>query len=99
MPGQLTLGTFLPHLGAIFRVIVNERLEMIVKLTEATRWGASAQGAGEREPFTLVFHTLPDTHIPQATYRVESDALEPMDLFLVPIGPDARGMRYQAVFS
>ena len=41
----------------------------------------------------------PDAVIPQATYRVESHVLEPFDCFLVPIGPDAGGMRYEAVFT
>lgn len=93
-----TIDTFRPHLGEIFRVIVGDE-QMRVKLTEVTPWGPEASKGRPRVPFSLVFHTLPEAIVPQAIYRVESDAMEPMDLFLVPIGPDERGMRYEAVFT
>jgi hypothetical protein len=36
----------------------------------------------------------------QQIYRLECEGLvESLDLFLVPIGPDANGMRYEAVFN
>jgi hypothetical protein len=37
--------------------------------------------------------------LPQATYPVEHDELGRMEIFLVPIGPDGSGMRYEAVFA
>jgi hypothetical protein len=36
---------------------------------------------------------------PQRIYRVEHEALDPLDLFLVPIGPRDGGMQYQAIFT
>jgi hypothetical protein len=35
----------------------------------------------------------------QQLFGVEHDVLEPFVLFLVPIGPDDAGMRYEAVFT
>jgi hypothetical protein len=37
--------------------------------------------------------------LPQRIYRIEHATLGAFDLFLVPIGPDAQGLRYQAVFT
>jgi hypothetical protein len=37
--------------------------------------------------------------LPQRIYRLEHAALDPLEIFIVPIGPDAEGMRYQAVFT
>src|SRR5438876_7713556 len=37
--------------------------------------------------------------IQQGNYRIEHDKLGPRDLFLVPIGMDKDGVRYQAIFN
>jgi hypothetical protein len=98
MLDTFTIDTFRPRLGELFRVVVGDQ-RLPIKLTDVSAWGG-AQGAGRpRVPFALVFHTVPQGRIPQGTYRVESDSLEPFEVFLVPMDPDARGMRYHAVFA
>ncbi len=52
-----------------------------------------------REPFTLLFQGPASPILPQRTYRVAHRCLPALDVFLVPIGADAAGVRYQAVFS
>jgi hypothetical protein len=52
-----------------------------------------------REQFSLVFREPSGVVLPQMIYRVEHDELGAFELFLVPIGPDAEGMRYEAVFT
>jgi hypothetical protein len=37
--------------------------------------------------------------LPQQIRRVEHPSLGSMEIFLVPIGPDASGMQYEAVFG
>jgi hypothetical protein len=37
--------------------------------------------------------------LPQATYRLEHATLGAMDVFLVPIGQDREGVRYEAIFN
>ena len=37
--------------------------------------------------------------LPQAIYRLEHAALGAMDVFLVPIGRVADGIRYEAIFN
>src|SRR5687768_10108625 len=99
MLDNLTIESFRPRVGEVFRVIVDERWEMVTRLT-AVRPLSEASALGRpREPFTLTFHAPPEALIPQRTYRVENEHMEPMDLFLVPLGPDSRGMCYEAVFT
>jgi hypothetical protein len=55
---------------------------------------------GDREAFSIVFRGEGDTTVlEQQTYRISNDTLGEMDLFIVPIGPDEKGMCYEAVFS
>lgn len=96
MLDTLTIDQFKPHLGQIFHFIVDgERLP--VKLTDAFPWGPS--DIRPRQPFSLIFHTIPQAVVPQAVYRVESEVMEPLEIFLTPLEPDERGMRYEAVFT
>jgi hypothetical protein len=102
MLDTVTIDTFQPHLGEIFRLVVEEEGEPVripLKLTEVSPWGPGASKGRPRVPFSLVFHTVAEAVVPQAIYRLESDAMEDMELFLVPLGPDERGMRYEAVFT
>ena len=94
-----TLETFRPHVGELFRVIVDEKWEMHMVLTEVSAWSEQSARGGDRAPFSLVFHAAPNSIIPQQIYRVENANLEPMEIFLAPIEPDQRGMRYEAVFT
>lgn len=52
-----------------------------------------------RQPWSLLFRTPADMLFEQATYRVRHPDLGELHLFLVPIGPDKEGMRYEAVFA
>jgi hypothetical protein len=69
-----------------------------VTLIEAKRLGDSPR-AGLRDPFSLVFRSVERDHLPQKIYEVSNATLGAHEIFLVPIGPDAEGMRYQAVFG
>jgi hypothetical protein len=53
----------------------------------------------DRKPFSLLFHAEGHHHVDQETVDVKHAQLGNFDLFVVPHGPDARGMTYGAVFS
>lgn len=54
----------------------------------------------ERLPFSLVFKTVGTLNgFPQGMYVMENHTIGNLDVFLVPIGPDPDGMKYEAVFS
>jgi hypothetical protein len=95
-----TLETFQPHLGELFHIVVDEENRVPTTHTAVSRGGPGGAAGRDRIPFSLVFHTVPQAPVlPQQIYRVESETMEPMELFLAPIGPDERGMRYEAVFT
>lgn len=94
-----TMDTFRPHIGEIFRIIVDDEWQLHVLLTSVDAWGPEAGRGRERTPFSLIFHGTKDSYLPQSIYRLENGNMEPMELFLVPIGPDEHGMRYEAVFT
>ena len=97
-----TLDTFTPLVGGVFRVRSEEGAAHELRLVSATPspWpGAPIPHGPTRQPFSLVFRADPDVHLPQRIYPIESAALGSFELFLVPIGPDAEGMRYEAVFG
>jgi uncharacterized protein DUF6916 len=94
-----TIDTFQPHVGELFRVIVDEKWEMQTRLSEVSIWGHEEAKSRPRHPFSLIFHAAPNAVVPQNVYRVENANMEPFELFLVPIGPDSGGMRYEAVFT
>jgi hypothetical protein len=37
--------------------------------------------------------------VPQGIYKLENEKLGALEIFLVPIGPDEKGMRYEAIFN
>jgi hypothetical protein len=55
--------------------------------------------SAEREPFSLVFRGPKAPVLIQKIYPVEHRRLGVLDIFLVPIGPDGEGMRYEAIFT
>ena len=87
-----TRSTFSPYLGQRFRLLLDDAHRLDVELVEAT-------GVGEGRPFSIVFRGPKDPRLPQRIYRFEHDGLGAFDLFIVPIGIDERGVRYEAVFN
>jgi hypothetical protein len=63
------------------------------------RGQALGQGAGSRQPFSAVFRGPEEPVLPQRIYALTNPALGEIHLFLVPIGPDQEGLRYEAVFN
>lgn len=99
---KLTIDTFANRIGESFTICPDENLRIPVTLSQVddltARAGPAAIGH-PRTPFSLLFHGPRETVLPQRIYRVEHDELGPIEIFLVPLGPDQRGMRYEAVFA
>jgi hypothetical protein len=96
---QLQLSSFQPLLGQRFGLHAEAEaatpLDLV--LVEAN---ALAHGDGRpRTPFSLVFRGPASPVMPQRIYRLEHEALGILDLFLVPVGRDAQGVRYEAIFT
>ena len=67
-------------------------------LVSVDRLGDSAS-VNDRDVFSVIFRGDKDPVLHQQIYRISNDTLGEMELFIVPIGPDDQGMRYEAVFS
>lgn len=90
-----TVDTFSPRVGEEFRLSDDNGATIPTRLLQAT---TGARGV-HREQFSLVFRAPNGTTLPQGIYRVEHDEMGSFGLFLVPLGPDGEGMRYEAVFT
>lgn len=95
---DFTLDRFAPLLGEVFEIEV-DGTALAATLVEATDL-REVQGAGRlSRQFSLVWRGPRDARLEQRIYPVRHHALGRMELFLVCLGPDAEGMRYEAVFT
>ena len=97
----LTCDDFARCLGERFRLMheggTPASLELeLVRVETSTRRDRVPR---TRAPFSTVFLGPADPVLPQRIYPLESATLGRLDLFLVPIGRDERGVRYEAVFA
>jgi hypothetical protein len=97
----LTHEHFAPLVGEDFAVAAAEDV-LAMRLDEATAsalpGGRGPQGQ-ERAQFSLHFRGPATPVLPQGTYVVTHPALGDQELFLVPLGRDADGVRYEAAFA
>lgn len=99
---KLTLDFFKPHLGEIFEIILDDGNAVPVVLFEATALPNHDYPGRrpDRQAFQIKFrHPLGPGFLPQRIYTLRNTAIGEVTLFLVPIGPDNEGFRYQAVFN
>ena len=89
---MFSLKDFAPHVRTRFGVAALENYELELAEIE--------DHSNERlEQFSLIFTGVASPWLQQGAYELRHPAMGPCELFLVPIGPDGTGMRYQAVFS
>jgi hypothetical protein len=89
---SLSVADFAALRGDRFRIAPDDSPPFEVELVEVTE---IPREPGGRAPFSLEFQGGPNPPLPQRIYRVEHEALGPMEIFLVPIASD----RYEAVFT
>jgi hypothetical protein len=106
MQDRPTRATFAAHLSETFRIVLDTSETLDVELIEVTPLGSPAaapsgapEAEGSPEPYSLLFRGPPDRPLDQGTYRLEHPVMGRLDLFLVPVGPDRKGLRYEAVFN
>lgn len=89
--------SFEDHLETSFRILLGEEAPLEAILYEIRLH--EAHTGPRKQPYSIYFRTTHRGALPQGIYRVEHDRMAAMDIFLVPIGPDEKGMRYEAVFN
>jgi len=101
---RATRATFEPHVGEAFATTLTvaetgEPLELAFVLERVGAAGGAAPGEEAREPFSLQFRAAFAQVLPQAIYPLRHERLGTLEIFLVPIGRDGDGVRYEAVFT
>jgi hypothetical protein len=61
--------------------------------------GGTGPDGAARQQFSLLFRGPADVQLSQGLWELEHDAMGTFGLFLVALGPDAEGPRYEAVFA
>ena len=102
MPELMRREQFEPLVGKSFHLKASPEQTVLVELFEVQALKAYARKGGkmpEREPFALYFRGPMEFILPQRIYALAEDTLGEVEIFLVPIGPDAAGQRYEAIFN
>lgn len=100
MSDRLDVAEFQQRLGQEFRLDLGGGNELRLELATVRDLGRRADPSGELSTYALVFRSPGERrHAPQGTYRLTHAGLGTLEIFLVPIGPDPVGMRYEAVFN
>lgn len=86
---------FAEQLHTTFRVRLSGSAFLDLELIEVTEKDHSPKF----EQFSLTFRGPLTPHFPQGTYSFEHSKLGTADLFVVPLGPESEGMRYEVIFN
>jgi hypothetical protein len=100
---QLTHENFDPHLNTVFQVRIAEDQAVPLELIEVRRMAtqpAVAQRVVRTYSFALLFLGPSEPPLPQQMYTFAHPAMGLIgDLFIVPVGREERGLRYEAIFN
>ena len=91
---------FADSVGTKFRASWGTDESTDLELISATSYGKNARKGSPREPFSLIFRAeSPQFYLPQGIYQLDHGRHGELHVFLVPIGPDEKGMCFEAVFN
>ncbi len=93
---KLRVEDFSARVGETFRLDPGDGGALDLELAEAR---GERGDSNHRQPFSLVFRGPTEPVLAQQVWRLEHVDLGVLEIFLVPIGGDGTGMRYEAVFS
>ena len=97
--GTISESDFTPHLNEKFHLTAADGADAEAELIEVRKTGGDAVEESMRAPFFALFRTPSDFVVRQQMFRLEHETFGSIAVFLVPVGPDKEGMRYEAVFS
>ena len=100
MLDRLTVAMFIEQIGKTFRLPLTDGPVLDLVLVEARNLSLRTGNPGPRRgPFSLLFLGPKAPVLPQRIYPLESEAFGRLEIFLVPIGADAGGVKYEAIFN
>jgi hypothetical protein len=97
MADLLVLADFQPRVGEVFSLLRDGADPVPLELTSAV--DLTTPGSSGWTAFGLYFRGPREAMLAQATYEFENPALGRLAIFIVPIGVEPDGYRYEAVFN
>ena len=97
MSSILTEAEFSKHVNTKFRVAGEQPLDLELETVKGYLGKAHEHEGMER--FSAFFRGPREPLLRQAVYNLEHEGMGSFELFLVPIGQDEQGSRYEAVFN
>jgi len=94
---NMNLDLFSQYLGERFSLQGAGSMTTKLELIEVK--DLSGAQTAKKQSFSLVFQGFGEMFLSQKTYSLCHEKIGIFDLFLVPIGQDATGFRYEAVFN
>ena len=91
--------SFSRHLNTKFRVKLESNEPVELELVEVAVRNTEPNEQAGMERFSTFFYGPANYLLPQQTYELAHHEMGEMYLFIVPIGQDQRGIRYEAVFN
>ena len=98
MPDKIRHEQFEVCLEEIF-TLSGESESLELRLIEVNLLTDTPLDTSPRLPFSLLFRGPQEPLMQQRIYRLSNPRLNEVELFLVPVGPDAEGMRYEAILN
>jgi hypothetical protein len=95
MSDQMSKSGFTAQVNSKFRVRIQDKPPLELELDQVEE----GRSTPTQEQFSLIFHGPKDFNLGQGAFELEHEKMGTFSLFLVPIQPDERGPRYQAVFN
>ncbi len=96
---HITVESFEPLVGTSFWVEFPNDARVELRLVRAAKVMESEAARLERHPFSLFFVGPGSFLLKQHTYRLTHEQIEPLEMFLVPVGKDTETYQYEAVFA
>ena len=94
-----TAERFTQYLNTKFSVKLESNEPVELELVEVAVRGIEPNERAGMERFSTFFYGPAKYFLPQQTYALEHPKMGELLLFLVPIGQDSLGVKYEAVFN
>lgn len=94
-----TEADFTKNVNTTFRVELESPRPIDVRLIAVTPHVSEPNEQAGMERFSVLFAGPDDIFLPQNTYRMTHPEMGEFYIFLVPIGKEADGFRYEAVYN
>jgi hypothetical protein len=99
MSARLTAEDFRQHVGTKFGVRVQTPRPFELELSEVKEYVPQSNEQDGMERFSLFFYGPGDILLKQGTFTLEHPTMGEVLLFIVPVGQDPQGFRYEVVFN